>query len=87
MLPSEMFSQKEVDEAEKFMRHNVLGKENRQTMLHNLYITRESRRKLINEGSKKGNTSITPVFVLNKYPLFLRLNDAVSHVSYISSKY
>ena len=77
MLPTESFSKEEVEDCEKFMRQNTVDGSNMSLMLQKFKITRQQRRQLIEEKSKS-DISITPSFVLNKYPLFLNLKDAVN---------
>lgn len=76
LKPTETFSEAEIEDAEKFMRQNVVDKSNVQLMLYKLQVTRESRRKLVM--SKEKDPKFNSTFLLNKYPLLYRLNQAVS---------
>ncbi len=81
MKPSATYTESEVEEAEKFMRQNVVNGSNRQVMLYNLQVTRESRRNFVLTWSKQKDSKINSTFILNKYPLLYRANEAVTFFS------
>jgi hypothetical protein len=76
LKPTDTFSEAEKEDAEKFMRQNVVDKSNVQLMLYKLQVTHESRRKLVM--SKEKHHKFNSTLILNKYPLLYRLNQAVS---------
>ena len=74
MLPTVTYSEEEIKEAEKYMRHNPVDVSNTAVMLLKFQITREQRRKFVE--SKNSTTTL----VLQKYPLLLNLKEAVSFI-------
>ena len=74
MLPSASFSNEEIEEAEKFMRHNPVSSTNTAVMLQKFRMTREQRRKFIEDKTS------TATSVLQKYPLLVNLKEAVNRI-------
>ncbi len=80
MMPTDSYLTADVDEAEKLMRNTAVTNDNKETMLHYLHVTRKARREIILKGrnNKNSNSETFAVYILNKYPLLIRLNAAVS---------
>jgi hypothetical protein len=69
-----------MDEAEKIMRNTAVTNDKKETVLHYLHVTRKARREIIlkERNSKKHNSEMFAVYILNTYPLLVRVNVAVS---------
>jgi hypothetical protein len=80
MIPTDSYLTADVNEAEKIMRNTAVTNDNKETIQHYLHVTRKARREIIlKERNNKNNTSETfAVYILNKYPLLIRLNAVVS---------
>lgn len=61
----------EIQNAEIFMRQNVVSTTNRQEMLENFAITRQTRIKLLEDKSK------TASYILKRYPLLMEMIETV----------
>lgn len=69
MLSMKSYSEKEVEDSEKFMRGNVVTTANKSVMLHHLSVTRQSREKFVK------NTPLETI--ISRYPILLTMNEAV----------
>ena len=58
MIPTDSHLTADVNEVEKIMRNTAVTKDNKETMLHYLHVTRKAQREIILKGRNKKNNNV-----------------------------